>query len=656
MNLRKDRVLLARLICSTFILCPLVISFGVLEVQELLKNKGVYRSVEDHNCFVYLYPYGADDTALTFEVYPVKTNGSLLQEMHEEDWQVVQGVSFKSIVEIDIAKPDGLQARHSIAKPVRLQSRECKHRFMPEPGNVGQYRIHLSDEGDATNETALELSSCHPSTSLVEPFEYADDEASALAAASLLVYSWLRVLGPLRDYLKRNFDAGHPPLPVRPKKLATCFPLSLISRRGIVWRNVYQVALRPFILYGMVTAQLLRPWTSLTLHDDCPQLIMQNGNPQVILVGVIAGLLIAVYSTASLVISNKPSRVCMQECKGCADDLGHCITGHFGCWFPCFCCCCSPCCFACLICGDVNPYDLNIMESGKEHGRGSEVLLNILVFIAVTYLITAFILTWPLTLLVEVRFIFTWKWPSYVASRWAHALEILSIASLAFDALTFLLKLTASTDDIHKEAVQSGTSMGLQYAAEDLRADREFVLAAVKQHGHSLEFAAEALKSDKEIVLAAVAQHGHSLEFAAEALKSDREFVLEAVKQHAYVLEYSAEALGEGRDRKFWREVVKQKGCALEYAAEALKSDREFVLEAVKQHGLALKCAAEALKSDKEIVLEAVKQEGLALQHAAEALKSDREFVLEAVKQNRSALRYAAEALKADEEVLAACR
>eukprot|EP00971_Amphidinium_carterae_P264976 5256374-Amphidinium_carterae.1 len=43
----------------------------------------------------------------------------------------------------------------------------------------------------------------------------------------------------------------------------------------------------------------------------------------------------------------------------------------------------------------------------------------------------------------------------------------------------------------------------LRFAAEECKADREIVLAAVKQNGYALQYAAGDCKNDREIVLAA---------------------------------------------------------------------------------------------------------------------------------------------------------
>ena len=138
----------------------------------------------------------------------------------------------------------------------------------------------------------------------------------------------------------------------------------------------------------------------------------------------------------------------------------------------------------------------------------------------------------------------------------------------------------------------------LRYAAEPLKADREFMLAAVQQNGSALVYAAEPLKADREIVLAAVQQNGGALQYAAEPLKADREIVLAAVQQNGY---------------------------ALRYAATPLKADREIVLAAVQQTRLGRSNMQPlSLRADVQVVLAAVKSAGRdALEHASSELRDD---------------------------------
>lgn len=128
----------------------------------------------------------------------------------------------------------------------------------------------------------------------------------------------------------------------------------------------------------------------------------------------------------------------------------------------------------------------------------------------------------------------------------------------------------------------------LQYASDELKADREVVLAAVNHYGPALEYASDDLKADKEIVLEAVKLWGSNLEYASDDLKADKDVVLAAVTNT---------------------------GRALEYASDNLKADREIVLEAVKHKihasGHALTFASATLRREREIALAAMHSEAL---------------------------------------------
>jgi len=62
----------------------------------------------------------------------------------------------------------------------------------------------------------------------------------------------------------------------------------------------------------------------------------------------------------------------------------------------------------------------------------------------------------------------------------------------------------------------------LREAKPGVKANREFVLAAVKRNGLALDYAAKPLKANKEIVLAAVANTGRALRYAAASAKADK--------------------------------------------------------------------------------------------------------------------------------------
>ena len=149
-------------------------------------------------------------------------------------------------------------------------------------------------------------------------------------------------------------------------------------------------------------------------------------------------------------------------------------------------------------------------------------------------------------------------------------------------------------------------------------------MAAVAQKGDALQFASEELKNDREIVMAAMVKLYHNLKLGR--VNTLKEVVMAAVTQNGDALRYASNELEN--DKEIVMAAVAQKGRALEYASEELKNDKEIVMAAVTQDGLALEYASNELKKDKEIVMAAVAQDGGAIIYVSEwtELKNDPAF------------------------------
>eukprot|EP00964_Phaeocystis_antarctica_P152590 scaffold120554_cov30-Phaeocystis_antarctica.AAC.1 len=161
----------------------------------------------------------------------------------------------------------------------------------------------------------------------------------------------------------------------------------------------------------------------------------------------------------------------------------------------------------------------------------------------------------------------------------------------------------------------------LQHASLELRADRNVVLAAVRQAGGlAIAYASPGLQADREIVLEAVRQNGDALRYASAELWADREGVLEAVRQNGDhdALRYASTELRADICEVLLEGGRENKGQALLFASRELWADRGFFQEAVRQNGNALRYATDAdpeLEADRELVLEAVRQNGNAIRH-----------------------------------------
>lgn len=219
----------------------------------------------------------------------------------------------------------------------------------------------------------------------------------------------------------------------------------------------------------------------------------------------------------------------------------------------------------------------------------------------------------------------------------------------------------------------------------------EEALDLVKKNGQSLQNLNDELRNNKEIVLAAINQYCYALRFASEQIKSDQEVVFSAVNQNPLSLQYASEKLLN--DRQFIKMVVKKDGMALQYVGENLQTDKELVLLALSNNGMALKYVNNELREDVEVISTALKQEQMAmefvsyakraefglsdkyfgsydgydnrdvvlfaskkdislLQYASKRILNDKKFILDIVKHDGMGLQYASKNLQGDLDVI----
>jgi len=193
------------------------------------------------------------------------------------------------------------------------------------------------------------------------------------------------------------------------------------------------------------------------------------------------------------------------------------------------------------------------------------------------------------------------------------------------------------------------------------RADKDIVLAAVRNNGRALYYASDDLKDDQNVVLAAVSNDGRALDFATKKCRSDKLIVLAAVNNNPLALYYAGNDLKKdnkilGVQENSYRKVIINKviqdGLQLRLLEDKWKADKAVVLKAVQNFGLELNCAADDLKNSKEIVLAAVTSYGWALQYAGEALRDNQQIVKAAVLNNGSALCFAGENCRRNKDIV----
>ena len=236
--------------------------------------------------------------------------------------------------------------------------------------------------------------------------------------------------------------------------------------------------------------------------------------------------------------------------------------------------------------------------------------------------------------------------------------------------------------------------MVMKYAANNLKADKDFAMRVVKKNAYSLEFLDASLRTDIDVVMAAVMVNGDALQGASHTMCAHRGVVMTAIANYGYALSYACNRLRA--DRKVVRAAIEKDPMAIIEASDELKNDREMAMTAIQSppHGLESPrsvvapnneafermitfdpscvvidpetCCYEQLglrgyilwylpekwKSDKELVMEAVRQNGRALRCASDTMREDVEVVMTAVLQDGLALKYASESLRSDENVV----
>ena len=80
----------------------------------------------------------------------------------------------------------------------------------------------------------------------------------------------------------------------------------------------------------------------------------------------------------------------------------------------------------------------------------------------------------------------------------------------------------------------------LLHISDDLKNDKEFMIACVKENVKSLLHSSDNLKNDKEFILTCIKENGLALEYASDDLKNDIEIVLYGVLQDELALKFAS--------------------------------------------------------------------------------------------------------------------
>jgi hypothetical protein len=166
----------------------------------------------------------------------------------------------------------------------------------------------------------------------------------------------------------------------------------------------------------------------------------------------------------------------------------------------------------------------------------------------------------------------------------------------------------------------------LKCASYQILADKEVMLAAVRQNGMALQCATYNLQDDKDIVRAAVEQNGMAIRYATYHLQHNFTTLLIAVNQNGLALScpYNFQQM---HHKNIVLAAVNQNGLALEFVQLDQIQNKDIVLAALKQNFAAYKFIDPRLRTDKEIILLGLLNEPSRFLYLSKASKLDPQLV-----------------------------
>jgi len=227
----------------------------------------------------------------------------------------------------------------------------------------------------------------------------------------------------------------------------------------------------------------------------------------------------------------------------------------------------------------------------------------------------------------------------------------------------------------------------LRKAPEELKADRDVVLAAIQQSPQAFKFASDALRADKEVAMAAVSKDVSLVDFMSLDLWEDLDLMMVCVPRRPNMYRHLSHEMRMNRELT-WRvcevtgdflrhvplELARDRDLALHTARHCLPrgvrqnslldtlgqqnsphaGDKEVVLACAAVSRVRLRDVAEELREDLEVVRAILATNPDELQHAPTSIfEGNREFLISVLQQNGRGLEFAGE-LKDDREAVEA--
>lgn len=171
--------------------------------------------------------------------------------------------------------------------------------------------------------------------------------------------------------------------------------------------------------------------------------------------------------------------------------------------------------------------------------------------------------------------------------------------------------------------------------------DRTIVRDACRNFGKALKYASNDIKHDKNFVLALLRKNGNCFPFTTDEFRDDREMLLPLIRERVYYYRYISDRLR--RDREIIDIVLNKKVsyCFLPWIYKDnpdLKTDIEFALFHAPHLGKNIEYLSAEMRDNYDVVLAAVKADPNSFKFASEGMRSNLEIVIAAALQNENIL------------------
>ena len=180
--------------------------------------------------------------------------------------------------------------------------------------------------------------------------------------------------------------------------------------------------------------------------------------------------------------------------------------------------------------------------------------------------------------------------PNALKNNEQFVIELINSGDYFFDAYQILEAIDKNlidkkwldNENVVLEIIKNYEDIGLTYASDRLKSDKEFILKAIEIDHWAFEYIDSKLQNDKNFVLEAVKRNAFVLLAADKKFCNDDEIVLAAVKQDGKVLEYVDERFK--RNKNIVLEAIKSSPEAIFFVDEKLKKDADVIKTLVKSH------------------------------------------------------------------------